>query len=513
MKKHVLIIVAILVMMVTLVGCNRSPIQSTVTTDTTEELVSTTTEETEEVEAPLWCSEEEETSCKFKVAFANEDQSFTHLVSYKRLSLARSHVDELEEDNGVVLYEGKVAHMKYGLVNLHTKAFSENTTVYVDETQEKTYVNGSYSTDALFLDSGTFSIKLLISGVTGWVSLDEVELIPYNQLKSISHYVVTNEGELMHKLSRDILDTKYRHTLPIDVAPSYLEENKEYYSFDGHYFYDDLMDLFQDAREQTQNRAVNSQQPYYNYYQYLPFRSKTNYTADELNTFLSALLPDNSILIDSADYFLNIQNDFYLNAAMELAFGIHESGLGTSKIARDKNNIFGMNATDSNPYGNAHAFNSLEDGIAYHAHYYLSYKYLNPDHKVYKGSNLGNKHQGMNVKYASDAYWGEKIAGHYYRLDKFLGFKDKHAYLIGLTTEPANILENQDLESRIIYIESNAERNAPIYNPVIILDTLDTTYKVNTVAPLVNGKLDASKVFKYDEKSVGYIDQRLIYIP
>ena len=31
--------------------------------------------------------------------------------------------------------------------------------------------------------------------------------------------------------------------------------------------------------------------------------------------------------------------------------GIHESGWGKSSLSIDKNNLFGMNATDNNPYG------------------------------------------------------------------------------------------------------------------------------------------------------------------
>ena len=47
---------------------------------------------------------------------------------------------------------------------------------------------------------------------------------------------------------------------------------------------------------------------------------------------------------------------------------------------------------------------------------------------------FGSKALGMNVRYASDPYWGAKAAGHFYRADKYLGFKDaKNAYTIGLT--------------------------------------------------------------------------------
>ena len=38
----------------------------------------------------------------------------------------------------------------------------------------------------------------------------------------------------------------------------------------------------------------------------------------------------------------------------------------------------------------------------------------------YMGSHVGNKGSGMNVRYASDPFWGEKIAGWYYRFDSCL---------------------------------------------------------------------------------------------
>nr|WP_316046861.1 hypothetical protein [Planococcus glaciei] len=47
---------------------------------------------------------------------------------------------------------------------------------------------------------------------------------------------------------------------------------------------------------------------------------------------------------------------------------------------------------------------------------------------------MGNKGGGMNVRYASDAFWGEKIAGHMYRADLKLGNKDLNKKNLGITT-------------------------------------------------------------------------------
>lgn len=90
--------------------------------------------------------------------------------------------------------------------------------------------------------------------------------------------------------------------------------------------------------------------------------------------------------------------------------GIHESGWGKSSLSLNKNNLFGMNATDNNPYGNGTSFPSVEAGINYHADRYLSWGYTDPvDDWRYMGSHVGNKGSGMNVRYASDPFWGEKL--------------------------------------------------------------------------------------------------------
>ena len=52
--------------------------------------------------------------------------------------------------------------------------------------------------------------------------------------------------------------------------------------------------------------------------------------------------------------------------------------------------------------------------------YLISESYCDPKDYIgrYYGSHLGDKESGINVKYASDPYWGEKAASFYYRLDE-----------------------------------------------------------------------------------------------
>lgn len=83
-----------------------------------------------------------------------------------------------------------------------------------------------------------------------------------------------------------------------------------------------------------------------------------------------------------------------------------ESGGGTSKIARDKNNLCGLGAYDHDPYGCAFAFDDKADSIFALAEL-LADKYLSSGGKY----NNGNSLEGINVRYATDGRWAEKVAG------------------------------------------------------------------------------------------------------
>ena len=70
----------------------------------------------------------------------------------------------------------------------------------------------------------------------------------------------------------------------------------------------------------------------------------------------------------------------------------------------DKNNFFGIAAYDTSPYLSAKSFDNVDKGILGAA------KWIRENYIDYGRDHLGNKATGMNVRYASDPYWGEKIA-------------------------------------------------------------------------------------------------------
>ena len=102
---------------------------------------------------------------------------------------------------------------------------------------------------------------------------------------------------------------------------------------------------------------------------------------------------------------------------------------GTSAIAMDKNNLFGHGAVDSNPYYGANGYANPQTSIKYHAEKFISNGYLDNEDWRYNGGHLGDKLSGINVRYASDPYWGEKAASvnYYYNYGS-----DYNKYTIGI---------------------------------------------------------------------------------
>lgn len=119
---------------------------------------------------------------------------------------------------------------------------------------------------------------------------------------------------------------------------------------------------------------------------------------------LDAVL-DGTSLQGLGSAFVNAENKYHMHAVYLLAHAIRESDFGRSQIARDKYNLFGFMAYDSNPYASAKKFESFEQCIDYVAGY-IKRQYLTPGGSWYEGPTL----RGMNVHYATDKQWAVKIA-------------------------------------------------------------------------------------------------------
>lgn len=102
-----------------------------------------------------------------------------------------------------------------------------------------------------------------------------------------------------------------------------------------------------------------------------------------------------------------------INATYIVSHAALESGWGSSKIAKEKNNLYGWSAFDSSPYSSATGFPNRESCIDF-VMGRIDVLYLTENGKYFENSAcLGRKNPGgygMNVRYASDPGWGSSIA-------------------------------------------------------------------------------------------------------
>lgn len=393
----------------------------------------------------------------------------------------------------------------YGVVNFRTKSCNA-TTSYTTEDGYQGYTNGCSGADAAFLGIENGKVKFKLSGVVGYVDPSEVEvrnMDPETPTTYISNYRVEN-GELKHYIQEDVNTYASVGIITIGPAPSYLSEGI-YYSYDGIYFYDDtlpgLKSMIDDYKSGGHSRAINANDPYYNYYLYLPARTLSNYTSSDLAVDFSSYtskvtgLPaasHESQLYGEEISFIEYQGEYGVNAMMALGVAKNESRMGQSTIAYNKNNIFGIAVRDENTSA-GQVFPTVRASIRAFYKTQISEGYLDPLDRVlggrYYGGHFGNKASGFNVKYASDPYWGEKEASYYYNFDKAYGSQDYNKYTIGIKSDNGNYdIKKEPSSSSTTLYKTTKNRNLSF----VILDTITnnegTWYKIQTDPTLADGR-------------------------
>lgn len=438
----------------------------------------------------------------------------------KRRSLGRSR-------NYAVVLNDEILSINYGVVNMNT---SSSTSSYnYNMTEEKTgaggYTNGAYAADALYLGTTKVDEQLIIrlAGANFYLNKQnngfEAEILPYSSNLALSRYRNEN-GSLKHFISTNVKQLS-SYGIEIGPAPSFMEQGINYYSYDGHYFYKDYKVMVNDLINDHFVNAENANHPHYNYYQFLPYRSQVNYTVDDFKVWfydkLEYHLPYKyggtmrmSILNTTEKAFLDAQNQFGANALLTYGIAKNESADGYSDIAQSKLNLFGHGAVDSSPYASANGYISNEASIYEHALNFVSRGYAHSDDWRYFGSHIGDKASGMNVKYASDPYWGEKAAANYYRFDRNLGFKDYNYYTIGIQKDKEDIKAYASVrDDRPLYsLESYLER------PFVIIEEVthnsEKWYKIHPDTPINSNRTDKIAKSVYDGKYD--FNQQYVYV-
>ena len=430
------------------------------------------------------------------------------------------NVFEVEPEIGVVEEnEGDISTFSRSnemVVNFNTKNWQTVTNYVEVGTGDAGYTNGSYGADGAYLGEEGGKVKFMLSGVVGLVNKSDVQIIKKSAAKSLSYYTVRN-GQLMHYITYNMNQSNnYPAIMKQGKAPSYLAEGAKYYSYDGHYFYGENQYgvMLGDYSQGNRNNSVNPSTPYYNYYQFLPMRSVSAYSTDEMSAMINGTLDtngySNSKMRDLGTSFVNNQNTYGVNALIAASHGALESAWGTSTYAMARNNLFGINAVDSNP-DDAFSFPSADACVKTYTETYMSKQYINPLDWKYWGGFWGNKASGANVKYASDPYGGEKIANIAWNLDARGGNRDQYKYTIAIkdpiaTQHNTVLVRSESNANSTVMYKSGTQSNTAFL--LMEANPQNGFYKVQTDGVLHGDRSGVnSNSGTYDfSKMYGYID-------
>lgn len=394
-----------------------------------------------------------------------EDRPYTGMDEDGNIYELSPEVGLVDESDSIMTF----ANDNDMVVNFNTK--ENEITVYTEVgTGTAGYTNGSCAADGAYLGTENGKVKFMLSGVVGYVPEDEVQVINRSSAKSISHYIVKGEW-IVHNITYNMEKSTYAGSLRIGKNPGYLTEDMVYYSYDGHYFYVDYSVMLEDYKNNRRANAVNADSPYFNYFQYLPLRSVSSYQANNFDQSIANKGYEESKLLNAGNSIVSSQNTYGVNGLLTLSLAANESAWGTSWIALNKNNLFGLNAVDSSPGESADTFADANHCITEFAREWMSKGYLYPKDSRYFGGFFGNKGSGINVKYASDPYWGEKAAAIAWNLDESMGQSDQYNYTLGVkdifatSHNNVNIRAGSSLSSNVLY--TSGTQSATTY---IILD-------------------------------------------
>ncbi|MDV4150377.1 glucosaminidase domain-containing protein [Clostridium sp. AL.422] len=519
------------------------------------------------------------TDANYEIALAHSDGTYTYVDSAENIEEAIDKVEEVSagevSNNGQALSRSNSSYSVVSLKSTNTSNsddeaipvilnsdgrvvssnksmgrilkhingqvygyFDKNTNVYPTSSltgSAFTYINQGFVDDVPIIEDNGKSAKILVNGYQGWVNRDvssseyDMIIVPINQVTNPSYYFTEN-GILKHFISSNLRsNSRTGTTLEIGVAPSYLKAGVRYLSYDGNYFYDGsnitngLDILITDLQNGNYANAVNSNNPYYNYYNYLPFRSTTTHNSGDLNRFIANYIAElnlgESKLTDSASAFIDAQNRYGVNALLALGVAINESYWGTSVIAKQKNNIFGINAVDSNPGQSADSYATVADSIYEFAKNQISRAYADPANWAYYGGYLGNKKLGANVKYASDPFWGEKASQFAFKADYFISgsnisnLKDYNNFQLGIFTSATQV---KNSSGQLLYnvIDNFTQYAGYVGTSVVINSNNSGNYEINPErnTPVNTGGTSNKYHGNYSFSDKGYVNSSNIML-
>ncbi|WOO88963.1 glucosaminidase domain-containing protein [Mollicutes bacterium LVI A0078] len=319
-------------------------------------------------------------------------------------------------------------------------------------------------------DNGQYYFHIEISGYDGYVSSDDVQLVPAELTSSIS-YFENVDGELIYYSALDSVSSEEYDVMDLGPASTEMEVGVKYYSSDD-------INYYTSPYEASQRAAVS----YETYYMNLPFRSESSYTATDYKNYLKSKGYTGSEYYNETSAFTKAQSLESINSLMIFSMANHESAYGTSTYARACYNFFGRGAFDSDPDQacQKYNYNTPTDGVLAQT-LFLQNGYFDILDWRYSGTHAGNKASGMNVKYASDTDWGKKIASHANMIDSYLGGKELNKYPILQVTGVKHVYTDSNLSTKV-KSASDSEKLS-FYDLSQMTGTSNT---INVVAPVMS---------------------------
>ena len=301
-------------------------------------------------------------------------------------------------DNGRYYVDGSGAWVKNAEHGINYSSYYKVKSLYIPVYDANGRILSHVSKDTvLFRDNRSTvngRIPVQVAGLTGYVNASQVTAIDSNDT-FIPDYV--SDGKYVY----------HRYSPYTKVMVAYHNANmqvgKSYYSADGINFGTFKLD---------------------HPFQFSNLKSRTNYTAADINRLYSLMGANDSKLAGKGATFKAAEQRYGVNALYLVAHSALESAWGRSKIAKDKNNFFGISAYDDTPYTSATKFDDVDSGILGAARW-INSRYLHNSGYPANGAYLGNKAGGMNVNYATAPYWGESIASIMFSANEKLGRKDR----------------------------------------------------------------------------------------
>ena len=301
-------------------------------------------------------------------------------------------------DNGRYYVDGNGAWVRNAGQGVNYSGYYKVVSLYIPVYDANGRILSHISKDTvLFRDNRSTAngrIPVQVAGLTGYVNASQVTAVDSSNT-FIPDYV-SDGTYVYHRYSPYTKVMVAHHNANMQIG-------KSYYSADGINFGTFKLD---------------------HPFQFSNLKSRTNYTAADINRLYSIMGASDSKLAGKGATFKAAEQRYGVNALYLVAHSALESAWGRSNIAKDKNNFFGISAYDDSPYTSATKYDNVDSGIMGAARW-INERYLHNSGYPANGAYLGNKAGGMNVNYATAPYWGESIASIMFNANEKLGRKDR----------------------------------------------------------------------------------------